>query len=77
MTLIQQGVEGWEPIETAPIGEDNPVLVWDGVWITVAHCTEYRPGERTWWVHESYGFSEDGQISNPTHWMHLPEPPKP
>lgn len=61
----------WQPIESAPRGEGSPVLVWDGAYRTVAHFVYGG-----WYVHNSYGFNEDGQIYDVTHWMPLPKPPK-
>ena len=54
------------------VAPQEPVLVWDGTHITVAHKSEHSG---RWFVHESYGFNEDGEIYNVTHWMPLPEPP--
>lgn len=71
----------WQPIETAPTNKsrsgeaERPVLVWDGQWITVAHGTWYAD-RLVWMVHNSYGFNEDGQIYDITHWMPLPDPPE-
>ena len=61
----------WQPIESAPL--DEPVLVWDGQ-VTVAKQTHYKHGNR-WWVWDTYGFCEDGEIYEPSHWMPLPSPP--
>lgn len=71
----------WQPIETSPIGEDHPVLVWDGSFITVAHRVVHKDGDPRrcydcWYVHNSYGFNEDGCIYGVTHWMPLPAPPQ-
>lgn len=73
---------GWQPIETAPrgaIGKESPaMLVWDGHKPAVAHNIQYKFGKRLyWWVHDSYGYNEDGEIMNPTHWMELPAGPLP
>lgn len=70
----------WQPIETCPKPSDNksdsvPFMVWDGDWMTIVHCTEYSPGSIRFWVNNSYGFNEDGEVPRPTHWMQLPEPP--
>jgi hypothetical protein len=55
----------WQPIDTAPR---------DGTVIDVWHPTYGRLVDQ-WWDSEDGWFSfhdDDG----PTHWMHLPEPPK-
>ena len=59
----------WQPIETAP-GPDVPVLVWDGK-CTVGRKTTHG----SWFVDDTYGFCEDGQIYDPTHWQPLPAGP--
>jgi hypothetical protein len=59
----------WQPIETAP--RDMPVLIWDDQCV-VAGCSKLTGA---WFVADTYGFCEDGQIYNPTHWMPLPPPP--
>jgi hypothetical protein len=71
----------WQPIETCPkppkTGEYSiPFLVWDGDNIVVATCFSYTNTHKLFCVADSYGFNEDGEIPNPTHWMPLPEPPK-
>lgn len=56
----------WQPIETAP--KDEPVLVVEDQWITVA-----------WWFENKHmsGWDQgDTIVDNPTHWMPLPEPPE-
>ncbi len=62
----------WQPIKTAPRSPSVPVLVWDGEYMTVA----IPFGNKNWLVYNSYGFNEDGEIYDVTHWMPLPEPPK-
>lgn len=52
-------------------GIDNPVLVWDGEWQSVASQTP----QGKWFIHNSYGFNEDGQIYDVTHWKPLDPPP--
>lgn len=75
----------WKPIDSFPFpelaegkfsAESEAVLIWEGKDCAVAHCTRYRDGSISWWVHDSYGFNEDGQIYDVTHWMPLPAPPK-
>ena len=59
----------WQEEKTAPI--DEAVLIWDGRTIAVG-----RKNKRdTWWIDESFGFNEDGEIYGVTHWMPLPSPP--
>lgn len=75
----------WKPESIAPFntypGDDEtyPVLVWvDGYEIAVAYCTiynNYDPPHRCWWINNSHGFNEDGQIYDVTHWVELPEGP--
>lgn len=60
----------WQLIETAPTEPDHPILVWDGSVVVARHSNG------RWWVDNTYGFCEDGQIWEPTHWMPLPEGPK-
>lgn len=65
---------GWLPIETAP-KDGTVILVWDKCFkdAAVAH---YKG--KCWWVNNTYGFCEDGEIPSIdiTHWMPLPTPPK-
>ena len=70
----------WQPIDTFILptknGEDSEaVLIWDGYRCAVSHCTSYTGSSPMWWIDESYGYNEDGEIHNPTHWMPLPAPP--
>lgn len=60
----------WKDIKKnpPPIGVNNPVLVWDGEYQTVAHFSGLH---LNCWVHNSYGFNEDGEILNVTHWKEL------
>ena len=65
----------WQPIETAP-RDRTRVLVWlpDFNEVKVAW---YSTSTSLWPSDEEY--NEDGEGCNvglPTHWMHLPEPPK-
>lgn len=62
-------MSGWQSVETAPI--EKAVLVWDGSGITVGR--QYETG--SWFVDNSHGFNEDGQIFDVTHWMPLPDSP--
>lgn len=72
----------WQSIETAPINktigvQSEPFLIWDGASIAVAHSVRYNhTGRICFWIDNSYGFNEDGEIMGATHWMPLPEPPK-
>jgi hypothetical protein len=56
----------WQPIETAP-KDDTDVLVFSEELVWVASC--YRG---MWWFEKR----DDTFLSEPTHWMPLPEPPK-
>jgi len=61
----------WQPIETAPRGDDNEFLAWDGEFM-----------HTTWegWTNSQNGtpvYVHSDWISwEPTHWMPLPEPPE-
>ena len=66
----------WQPIETfekpKERSDESPaVLIWDGERCAVANF-QYD----SWWIDESYGYNEGGEIYHVTHWMPLPEPPK-
>lgn len=56
---------GWQPISTAPRDETEVLIATSGGFIYAAMLTE-----RGW------DFSGDYIVSNPTHWMPLPKPPK-
>lgn len=72
----------WHPIETAP-KDGTPVLVFspgpsgDPTNVIVAKFDTW--GDAAWWSFcESVLADIAGQIEpEPTHWMPLPEPPKP
>jgi hypothetical protein len=72
----------WEPIETAPTGEDAPMVLvygdrssYAGNKIDVAVVMRLRDG--TFYGETPLSSCEGiGGIMNPTHWMPLPEPPK-
>ena len=77
MALDGEGVAvvlAWQPIETAPmgkalLGEDGPCILLG--WNNNIHVVIGRY-ERLGWT-DGYG----GAIHDPTHWMPLPESPKP
>lgn len=57
--------KNWQSIETAP-KDGTSVLVYDGhIWIAEWYETNDRI--KGWWAQD--------HSCNPTHWMHLPEPP--
>lgn len=61
----------WQPIETAP--KEIKVLVWrpdegDGIHFGHHGVDHYCVGTKTWW--------KSRRNQQPTHWMHLPEPPE-
>lgn len=65
----------WQPIETAPENSDSvPVLLWDA---RLRQCVVGRrfAYPKGWIVDNSYGWNEDGQIDDVTHWMPTPPPP--
>ena len=67
---------GWQPIETAPKGEDEEILVYcqHGYYV-VTWIVEDRHSSGWWYVHDNkhgpYALRGDG----PTHWQPLPLPP--
>ena len=73
------GIEGWQPIETAPITDSEgwrygeTILVWDGSYVSVAK----RDARGNFVDLESV--DRDGDWNEifppPTHWMPLPPPP--
>lgn len=70
----------WRPVSEFVFptehGKDSgAVLVWDGNNIAVSHCTFYNGGSVTWWIDDSYGYNEDGEIYGVTHFKPLPTPP--
>ena len=50
---------------------NKPVLIYDGEGIAVARIDK----NGYWWINESYGFNEDGQILGVEYWMVLPGKP--
>ncbi len=65
----------WQPIETAPKGQN--VLVWSSGDVVIAQ------GAHGLWIATVegfpayYGYSDETiLLTKPTHWMPLPEPPK-
>jgi hypothetical protein len=52
---------------------DKPVLIYDGDGIAVARLSATNGG---WWIYESYGYNEDGEIPKVYFWMPLPEKPE-
>lgn len=68
----QQGVGGWQPIETAPKDGTRVLLAWDGV--RVGYYLDNSRTGRAWagWKVPSM---EPWPSSQPTHWRPMPEPP--
>ena len=75
----------WKPIETAP-KDGTWILITGGTTkdesedrsIAVAQYTDYLNGrkcDRWHWQFAWYDGGYYGWYENPTHWMHLPEPP--
>ena len=58
----------WQPIETAP-KDGTDILIWDNDF----GCMVVNWSYRRWWASHD---SEDNYWPEPTHWMHLPPPPK-
>ena len=74
MSKISEGVgdnimSEWQPIKTMPV--EQYVLVFTPTGMTVAYIS-YKDG--TLWLDESFGCND--RITDATHWMPLPEPPK-
>jgi len=70
-------MSSWQPIGTAPAGVG--ILVTDGKLVTVGEW-EYWDDGRCWLSGHGFGGYEWEYDNNPeewTHWMPLPEPPKP
>jgi hypothetical protein len=62
----------WQPIETAP-KDGTIVLAWDGRAVYVAFYGRYALWNEMSWIG---GHCKVAHITQPTHWMPLPEPPK-
>lgn len=56
----------WSDISTAPKDEGAEYLIWDGydIWLVNVHRGD-------WWI------LTESTVDEATHWMPLPEPPKP
>lgn len=76
----------WQPIETCPYDED--VLFYQpgrqlgdsGYWTSPIQCVGYRkknPGFKEFETSHVSGHDLDEELDQPTHWMPLPETPKP
>lgn len=63
----------WKSEISAPL--DTAVLVWADGEVAVAHKTLYANGTSCWWIDNSHGYNEDGEIYFVTHWTELPEGP--
>ncbi len=62
----------WQPIATATREKDKPIMVWNG-----QECAIVEPlGNTRWLIANAFGFCEDGEVYDVTHWMPLPEGPK-
>lgn len=80
-----QGMTGWQPIETAPKDGTEVLLLvkrragipWRqlvGHFMEGGHCIEdHPPIDEGWYFWTGLSFDKP---SEPTHWMPLPEPPK-
>ena len=69
---IMLSQDNWQPIETAP-KDGTDVILWDpalDVGVTIGSWSDYKKSG-DWWM-------EGEQVTGfPSHWMPLPEPPKP
>lgn len=82
----------WQPIETAPQVEGEPVLLWSpvprqpalpprrtiGYWRNETRQRGWGPDFDAGWYSHEYPDRDhfDYERIEPTHWMPLPEPPK-
>jgi len=56
----------WQPIETAPVDDTDILVFSEGlVWVASSY-------HGMWWFEKR----DDISLSEPTHWMPLPEPPR-
>ena len=62
----------WRAEQTAPF--NTPVLVYAKPHIAVGIKTQW-PSKSSWSIAESFGFNEDGEIVDVTHWSPLPSAP--
>jgi hypothetical protein len=71
-------VTDWQPIETAPKGDDPkdadgpPIILWQKGWPHGYEGYWYAYGQAWWPANED---SEYGYELYPSHWMPLPTPP--
>ena len=72
-----EAMSEWQPIETAP-KDGTEVFLWteEKPNIVVAYWDTYE-GSGWWRFSESVLSDIAGEVENATHWMPLPEPPKP
>ena len=66
----------WQPVETAPEGKAVLVFIPGHEPIMAVGRMEQWVTRKVWVIDESFGFNEDGEITDITHWMPLPEPPQ-
>ena len=72
------GEDAWQPIETAPRGDDPkdtngpPILIWRDGWPSAYEGFWYAPDQAWFFANLD---SEYGSPEYPTHWMSLPKPP--
>jgi hypothetical protein len=67
----------WRPIETAPKDETWVLLYFPGGDETKCKTGFWSEGSVDWYGSESDSHSMTDFFDQPTHWMPLPEPPKP
>lgn len=68
----------WQPIETAPKGDDDYIDLWTSLGERVTDA-RWNPDRQRWEHWDIGGFDSMGWErvdGEPTHWMPLPEPPK-
>lgn len=64
----------WYPIEHFTGQDYTPYLIWDKAAKQAAVALRQRSG--AWFIHDSYGFNEDGEIprSDISHWAEIKDP---
>ena len=72
----------WQPIKTAPRDRTRVLVTWSGTYACSHHvrvaCFDFpepHSKKRAWCGDGEQTFGN--QLIRPTHWMPLPEPPKP
>jgi hypothetical protein len=65
----EMSMDEWKPIETAPKDGTDVLAIWDVP-------GRLKPYGVVWWEDGSWHeYDIENEVSDPTHWMPLPEPP--